>query len=212
MFITFEGTEGSGKSTQLARLAASLRARGVAVTTTREPGGTPAGERIRRLLTDPAGPELSATAELFLYLADRTQHVRDTVRPALASGQVVLCDRFSDSTIAYQGYGRGGDLKVVRSLDAIARDGCAPDLTFLLTCPVRLGLERTMTRPSGGPREDRFEQESDAFHERVLAGFTELARMEPARFAVIDATQPVDRVEGEVLTETLRRLPGGLDS
>jgi dTMP kinase len=212
VFITFEGTEGSGKSTQLGRLAAALRTRNVSVTTTREPGGTPVGEHIRRLLTDPSGPELSATAELFLYLADRTQHVRDTVRPALAAGHVVICDRFSDSTIAYQGYGRGGDLDLVRHLDAIARDGCSPDLTFLLTCPVRVGLERTRTRSSTGPREDRFEQESEAFHERVLTGFHELAHMEPARFAVLDATQPVDRVESAILTETLRRLPGGLAS
>lgn len=206
MFITFEGIEGSGKSTQLARLAASLRNRGFTLTATREPGGTPAGERIRRILTDPAGPPLCAITELFLYLADRTQHVRETVRPALAAGHVVLCDRFSDSTIAYQGYGRGEDLEMVRRLDAIARDGCAPDLTFVLGCPVHVGLERTRGRPSSGPREDRFENESTTFHERVRAGFLELARAEPERFVVLDGTRRAEDLEREILTETLRRL------
>lgn len=160
------------------------------------------------MLTDPTAPSLCATAELFLYLADRAQHVRDVIRPALEAGQVVLCDRFSDSTIAYQGYARGKDLELVRRLDAIARDGCTPGLTFLLDCPVRVGLERTRGRSFSGFREDRFEQESEAFHERVRSGFAELARAQPERFVVLDATRPAADVERTILTETLHRLPG----
>lgn len=206
MFITFEGIEGSGKSTQLARLAAALRQRGHRVTVTREPGGTPAGARIRRILTDPEAPPLSATAELFLYLADRAQHVRERILPALASGDVVLCDRFSDSTLAYQGYGRNVDVETVRRLDAVARSGCAPNLTFLLDCPVDVGLERAQQRPATGIREDRFEREPLAFHERVHAGFLALARAEPHRFIVLDSQGPAEQTEARILANALQRL------
>jgi dTMP kinase len=208
VFVTFEGIEGSGKSTQIGRLAAALRDRGRRVTTTREPGGTPAGEWIRRLLTDPAAPPISPATELMLYLADRAQHLHDVIRPALAAGDIVLCDRFSDSTLAYQGYGRAGDLERVRILDAVTRDGCGPDLTFLLDCEVATGLERAARRPAQAMREDRFEREPEAFHRRVRAGFLELARREPSRFVTLDAAESADAVAAHVLAVTLERLAG----
>lgn len=176
------------------------------MTLTREPGGSPVGERIRPLLTDPAAPPLTPVAELFLYLADRAQHVRTVIRPALASHRIVLCDRFSDSTLAYQGHGRRGDLEIIRRLDDIAREGCGPDLTFLLDCPVDVGLDRATKRAVTAAREDRFEGEPRAFHERVRAGFLELAGAEPHRFVVLDASQSVTRLETAILDETLRRL------
>jgi dTMP kinase len=206
VFVTFEGIEGSGKTAHLARLAAALRKLGRTVTATREPGGTPVGQHIRRILTDPMAPPLSAMAELLLYLADRSQHVHETIQPALAAGHIVLCDRFSDSTLAYQGYARGVDLRMIRRLDAIARDGCSPDLTFLLSCPISVGLARTRTRQSGSIREDRFELEPETFHERVQAGLLELARAEPGRFLVLDTVRPVEEVEREILAESLRRI------
>jgi dTMP kinase len=211
VFATFEGIEGSGKTTQLARLATALRRKGYLLTPSREPGGTDVGERIRPLLTDPATP-LSATAELLLYLADRAHHVHTKIRPALAAGHIVLCDRFSDSTLAYQGYGRGGDLATIRQLDAIARDGCGPDLTFLLDCPVSVGLDRALKRPGTHRHADRFEREPPAFHERVRAGFLELARAEPERFVILDSLGPCEETTERALAESLRRLgpPGTL--
>ena len=203
LFITFEGIEGSGKSTHLRALAARLQEMGHAVVATREPGGTPAGAAIRALLLGGERVPLSPLAELFLYCADRTQHVREVVRPALEAGRIVLCDRFSDSTIAYQGFGRGLDLATVRALDAHARDGVSPDLTFLLDCAVEEGLVRAGRRASA---TDRFEREAHAFHERVRAGFLTLAREAPARFVVLDAHAPLETVQQRVSKELQRRL------
>jgi dTMP kinase len=203
LFVTFEGIEGSGKSTHLRQLAAHLRAGGQVVVETREPGGTPAGAAMRGLLLGADTVPLTALSELFLYCADRTQHVSEVIRPGLAAGHVVLCDRFSDSTIAYQGYGRGLDLGVLRALDARARDGIWPDLTFLLDCPIEEGLARARGRATA---RDRFENETHAFHERVRAGFQALAAAEPGRFSVLDARQPIERVQRQVVDETERRL------
>ena len=203
LFVTFEGIEGSGKSTHLRSLATHLRAVGHAVVETREPGGTPAGTAIRRLLLDAEAVPLTALAELLLYCADRAQHVEEIIRPGLAAGRVVLCDRFSESTLAYQGYGRGLDLEAVRSLDARARNGVMPTLTFLLDCPVTEGLTRVRSR-SG--TQDRFEREVVAFHERVRQGLRALAAAETARFCVIDTTEPAERVRERVIAETERRL------
>jgi dTMP kinase len=205
-FVTFEGIEGSGKTTHLRHLAAHLRALGRTVVETREPGATRAGAAIRRLLLGEDGAPLGALTELFLYCADRTQHVDEVIRPALAAGHVVLCDRFSDSTIAYQGYARGVDLDAVRVLDGRARGGLWPTLTFLLDCPVEEGLRRARER--AGP-DDRFEREPPAFHERVRAGFLALAAAEPARFCVLDAAEPVDRVQARVRAAAERLLGGG---
>jgi dTMP kinase len=203
LFITFEGIEGSGKSTHLRHLATHLRSVGRPVLETREPGGTPAGATIRRLLLGEDAVPLTAMAELFLYCADRTQHVTELIRPALAAGRVVLCDRFSDSTIAYQGFGRGLDLSAIRALDERARAGLAPALTFLFDCPVAEGLRRVRERRGRG---DRFERESEEFHERIRAGFQALAAAEPARFCVLDATQSIEHVRQRVIAEATARL------
>ena len=218
LFVTFEGIEGSGKSTHARLLAEHLRAAGYPVVETREPGGTPAGAAIRRLLLGAVAPPLAPLTELLLYCADRTEHVTEVIRPALAAGRVVLSDRFSESTIAYQGYGRGLDLAVVRALDAHARGGLIPDLTFLLDCPATEGLRRIAGRrasperggaaPSGAaPLElDRIERETAAFHERVRAGFRALAAAEPARFCVVDGAAPIESVHARIVAEAERRL------
>lgn len=202
-FVTFEGIEGSGKSSHLRRLAEHLRAQGRSVVETREPGGTPAGEAIRGLLLGREATPLVPLAELLLYLADRSQHLAAVVRPALAAGRIVLSDRFSDSTLAYQGFGRGLQIDLVRALDAHARDGLAPSLTFLLDCPVAVGLARAHGR---GVAPDRFERETIAFHERVRAGFRTLAAAEPGRFCILDASASFDAVHARVVAEVARRL------
>ena len=204
-FVTFEGIEGSGKSTHLRHLAGHLRGLGRAVVETREPGDTRAGAAIRRLLLGEDGAPLTPLTELFLYCADRAQHAEEVIRPALAAGAVVLCDRFSDSTIAYQGYGRGLDLGALRELDARARDGLWPSLTFLLDCPVEEGLARARGRSGTG---DRFERETTAFHERVRAGFLTLAAAEPARFCIVDSSEPIDRVRARIIAVADRLLGG----
>lgn len=207
LFVTFEGIEGSGKSTHLRHLAGHLRASGHVLLETREPGGTRAGRAIRRLLLGAEALPLTPLAELFLYCADRAQHVDEVIRPALLAGQLVLSDRFSDSTIAYQGYGRRLDLGSVRELDARARDGLSPGLTFLLDCPVAEGLARARSRTgSQAVAADRFEREATEFHERVRAGFRALAAAEPGRFCVLDATLPVEQVRERVSAEVERRL------
>lgn len=196
--IAFEGIEGAGKSTHLHATATALRQRGVTVVETREPGGTPLGVELRRLVMDHPAPPAPLT-ELLLYLADRAQHVSELIVPALARGEIVLTDRFSASTIAYQGYARGLDLQLVTRLDAVARQGVTPTLTVLLECPVAVGLQRARGN-------DRFHQEEQAFHERVRAGFLSLARQEPDRYCVVDATQPSERVEHAAITAVLQCL------
>lgn len=205
LFVTVEGVEGSGKSTLVHALAARLERRGVEVLTTREPGDTPLGKTIRAALLAATDDPPTPMAELLLYLADRHQHVVRVIRPALAAGRLVLCDRFSDSTIAYQGYARGLDLDTVRTLDRAARDGLAPDLTILLTCPPEVGLTRATGRTGG---RDRMEGEPLAFHERVHAGFAALAAADPDRHVVIDTTADrevvADLAERAVLARSAR--------
>ena len=203
LFITFEGIEGSGKSAHARALAAALRDRGHDVVETREPGGTPAGTAIRSLLLGAEATPLTPLAELFLYCADRTQHVAQVIRPALAAGRIVVCDRFSDSTMAYQGYGRGLDLETVRALDARARDGLAPSLTLMLDCPVEVGLARARARTGS---DDRFERETAAFHERIRTGFRTIATSAPERVVVVDTTAAPAEVSARVLAATLARL------
>ena len=201
-FITFEGIDGTGKTTQLKALENHLRACGRPCVITREPGGTPLGNLIRQVLLEVGKKPIASPTELFLYLADRAQHVRDVIVPALDGGAIVLCDRYTDSTLAYQGYGRGIDLKLLRQLNEFADLGVRPDLTFLLDCPVAVGLARTAQRQRGAApgetREDRFEREKLDFHERVRAGFLDIARAEAARFRIIDATRPAADVAQEV--------------
>jgi len=203
LFITFEGVEGSGKSTHARALVARLRAEGREVVETREPGGTPAGAALRALLLGAESLPLTPLAELFMYCADRTQHITEVIAPALAAGTVVVCDRFSDSTIAYQGYGRGLDLGLVRGLDAQARGGVSPTLTFLLDCPVALGLRRARARSRAG---DRFEREAEAFHERIRTGFHALAAESPSRVVVLDSSGDAAAVDARIWAETARRL------
>jgi len=183
-FITFEGVEGSGKSTQLAILAERLAGRGLPVKTTREPGGTALGERLRAILLDPAQRKLDPLAEFLLFEADRRQHVREVIRTGLEAGSWVLCDRFSDSTTAYQSAGRGLEADWVAAVDQRVRDGLVPDLTLLFDLGPREGLARARRRDA---REGRFESEELAFHERVSLAFQAIAQAEPSRVAVIPA-------------------------
>ena len=210
--ISFEGGDGSGKSTQVRLLEGYLSGRGQLCVCTREPGGTRLGKMIRKVLLEAGDEKISSQTELFLYLADRAQHVQEIIEPALAGGRLVLCDRFTDSTLAYQGYGRGVDLGMLRQMNAIASRGLAPDLTFLLDCPVELGLSRTARRaeeqrPAEG-REDRFEREEIEFHERVRQGFVELARAEQDRFSVLDASRSIGELQEQIQGILEKKLKG----
>lgn len=212
-FITFEGGDGSGKTTQLQALESYLKVRGKSCLSTREPGGTSVGELLRKILLEVGKPRITSATELFLYLADRAQHIHEVIIPALEQGKIVLCDRHTDSTLAYQGYGRGIDLQLLRRLNELASNGIKPDLTLLLDCPVEIGLSRTKQRRSqtgAGQSEDRFEREELEFHERVRRGFLELARAEPIRFRIINAAAPAQAVAEEIKNifdqELLREL------
>lgn len=202
--ITIEGIEGCGKTTQVGLLAAALRAQGWDVVSTREPGGTTLGRGVRALLSDPTLP-IDPLAELLLFLADRAQHVGDVIRPALNAGRAVISDRFADSTVAYQGYGRQTDPALVRRLAEVAQGGLVPDLTFVLDCPVDVGLTRTEQRCRESV--ERLEQEPRAFHDLVRKGFLEIARGAPERITVIDATASIADVHHEIVAATQRRLP-----
>jgi len=201
-FITFEGGDGTGKTTQLKALERHLQSKGCSCVSTREPGGTSLGKLIRQVLLEVGKQPIASPTELFLYLADRAQHVQEVILPAIDGGKIVLCDRYTDSTLAYQGYGRGIDLDLLRQLNQFANRGVKPDLTLLLDCPVELGLSRTAQRQSNAGsargREDRFEREKMEFHEKVRAGFLAMARAEPERFRVIDAARPMEQVSREI--------------
>jgi dTMP kinase len=207
-FITLEGVEGSGKTTQAAILADALRACGNQVIVSREPGGTRAGELIRAIFLD-GNISLEPSAELLLVLADRAQHVREKLRPALEAGQIVISDRYSDSTIAYQGYGRGLHLKLVRELNRFASGGITPDLTIVLDCPPETGLARTKVRADSAARpRDRFEGEQLEFHRRVRDGFRAIARSEPSRAVLLDSARERGEVSADILRLVLERLIG----
>ena len=198
VFITLEGVEGSGKTTQAAILGDALRTAGGRITVTHEPGGTRAGEAIRAIFLDPA-VSMDTAAELLLVLADRAQHVREKLKPALAAGEIVISDRYSDSTTAYQGHGRGFDLKLLGELNRLASDNVMPDLTIVLDLPVETGLARTVARAKGtGRGSDRFEGERAEFHRRVRDGFLKIAKAEPARVTVLDADRDVDTVSADI--------------
>ncbi len=197
MFITFEGIEGSGKSTQIRRAGAYLRDRSVEVRLTREPGGTPVGAQIRALLLDPENEGLDYQAELLLYMADRVQHVKTLVQPALRKGSVVLCDRYFDATVVYQGAGRGIDTTLIFDLYRLLLGTFKPDMTLLFDLPPRTGLARAWGEVESGGRsvqETRFEKEALVFHEAIRAGYLSLAHNEPDRFRVIDASRPIEDV------------------
>lgn len=197
LFITFEGPEGSGKSTQIRLLSAALTQRGLAVVATREPGGTRIGNAIRSLLLDPTHMEMSPRAETLLFQAARAQIVDEVIRPALAAGQVVLCDRYADSTLAYQGYGHGQTLAPLQQLGAYATGSLTPALTIYLDIDVRAGLERK--RAGAAEEWNRMENHALAFHQRVRTGYLALAVADPARWLVLDAAQSVATIHAQIL-------------
>ena len=205
LFITLEGIEGCGKTTQIRRLARRLEQRAVPCLATLEPGGTEVGKKIRRILLDSRNKGLTPLAELLLYAADRAQHVEEVIRPALRKGSWVLCDRFFDATVVYQGFARGQDSGLVKLLNERATQGLVPDLTFLLDCPVEVGLARATARTNRG--QDRFEREKIAFHRKVREGYLDLARKSPNRFVVVDGTAEKSALEKEIFSRLEPLLP-----
>jgi dTMP kinase len=196
LLITFEGVEGSGKTTQIRRLNHYLTQRGLPCKVTREPGGCPISEKVRKILLNPDHREMVPLSELFLYEASRAQHVKKVIEPLLKQRVVVLCDRFSDASIAYQGYGRKLNLGLIRRLNRLASQGIKPDVTFLLDCPSDLGLKRAVqrNRTEKKEKEGRFEKEKIQFHHRVRRGYLAIARKESHRVKVIDTRQGQDKV------------------
>jgi len=209
LFITFEGTEGGGKSTQIQLLAETLRGLGHTVRTLREPGGTPIGEEIRHLLKhSDANHGMTSETELLLMNASRAQIVREVIQPALAAGEIVLCDRFYDSTLAYQGYGRRLDLSHVQAVVNFAVGTTHPDLTLLLAVPLAVSEARREARQQAtGPVRDRMEEADRAFFERVEKGFDALARQEPHRIKVVDATHSIEAVQKAIWAQVKGVLP-----
>lgn len=210
MFVTLEGIEGAGKTTILPHLVASLEAHGATCTVTREPGGTEFGRQVRAILLDPDHHGLDPHAELLLYVADRVQHVKEVIRPALARGEVVLCDRYMDATTVYQGMARQLGPDLIAKLHGLVLGELKPDLTLLFDLPAKVGLARAwrdFDRGGRSRRESRFEQEQLAFHEAVREGYLQLARLEPQRFHLIDASadpQAVARQAQAALRQALR--------
>ncbi len=205
LFITFEGPEGSGKSTQARLLAEWLSAQGLNVLFTREPGGTSIGDRVRQILLSPNSAGLVPEAEVLLFSASRAQLVREAILPHLEAGGIVVCDRYADSTYAYQGYGRGLDMDTLRRITHFATQGLVPDLTFLIDIPVEEGLRRKR-RGNGEDDWNRMEAELHAYHERVREGYLELAAQEPARWVVLDGRKPVEVVQEQVRNHVVARL------
>lgn len=195
MFITFEGIDGSGKSTQMNLLANVLTTHGHIVVVTRDPGGTEIGQELRQILLHHPG-FVSQRCELFLYLADRSQHVDELIQPALEAGKIVLCDRYIDSTVAYQGGGRGLPTEEIHRMNALATNGLKPHKTFLFDAPVDVLLARAKSRSSA----DRLEQETRDFYEKVRIEYLNLAQDEPDRFVVLDATLSIDELHQQVLS------------
>ncbi|MCB2148283.1 MAG: dTMP kinase [Deltaproteobacteria bacterium] len=211
MFITLEGIEGSGKTTQIQIVADWLMTIGRDCLTTREPGGTPIGGQIRSVLLHPENSDLAPAAELLLYVADRVQHLETVVRPALAAGRVVVCDRYFDATLVYQGYARGLDRGMIRQLHQLVCNGLTPDLTLLLDLDPEAGLARAWRRidaDAAHAKESRFEKERLAFHRRVRAGYLDLARREPRRFVIIDAEVDEQAVREQIEAALKSRFKG----
>jgi len=209
MFITLEGIEGSGKTTQIAHITRFLRSKAMEAAVTREPGGTELGRKIRGILLDPQSRDMTPAAELLLYTADRAQHIRQVIRPALKAGKVVLCDRYFDATLVYQGYARGLDITGIRKLHELMCDGLTPTLTLLFDLSPEIGLARAWRQINRGDRsgsETRFEKETVDFHRKVRQGYLELARLEPHRFQIIDASQDEDSVRRRIYSVLTQRL------
>ena len=208
MFITIEGIEGSGKTSQMEHMAGFLKKNGHDCVVTREPGGTRIGKKVRGILLDPESKDIDPKAELLLYLADRAQHIQRLIKPALSSGKTVLCDRYYDATMVYQGFGRGLDIGLINRLHKLIFDDLKPDITILLDLPPEIGLARAWNQIKSGQRaeiETRFEEETLLFHEKIRAGYLELANREPARYRIIDARQNENQVR-EAIIEKLSLL------
>ena len=207
LFITFEGIDGSGKTTQLRRLESFLATKGLAVTVAQEPGGTRVGREIRRLVLNAANADLRPVSELLLYFASRAQNIEEVIEPALQEGRIVLADRFTDATVAYQGFGRELGIEAVRKLESVACRGVRPDLTLLLDIDIDTGVTRALDRNAAQTDdESRMEQESRAFYERVAQGYAALAAAEPDRIKTIDGRGSVDEVGRAIETAVERFL------
>ncbi|MGD2077754.1 MAG: dTMP kinase [Chloroflexota bacterium] len=208
MFVTFEGSEGSGKSTQIQLLADFLKGLGYDVLTTREPGGTVIGEQVRACLHDVANESMTAAAEVLLYSASRAQLVDEIIRPALEAKKIVLSDRYADSTLAYQGYGRQLDLKTLRTITYFATGGLQPDMSIFLDVNVRAGLER---RTVGGDELNRMDLQTLAFYDRVRDGYLKMVADNPERWQIVDANRPVEAIQQDVrqLIQTRLRVRSG---
>lgn len=204
MFITLEGPDGSGKSSQIEPLAQFLRQQGYSILTTREPGSTTIGNQVRAILTDQQNKGMNPRTEILLFCSARAQLVEEVIRPALGQGLIVLSDRYADSTLAYQGYGHGFDLALLRQLLDFVTGGLWPDLTLLLDIDAEEGLRR---RRAGGGEWNRLDAYELDFHQRVRRGYQEMASQEPQRWQVIDAGQPIAAVQGELRQAILKRLP-----
>ena len=211
-FITFEGVEGCGKTTQTKLLSKFLTTRGIGTILTREPGGCPIADKIRAILLDAENRAMSPLAELMLYAAARAQHVTEVIHPALETGKIVLCDRFCDATVAYQSFGRGIDRGIIDNLNTQACQGVSPNLTILVDCDPVIGLARARRRieATSGPREERFELEELAFHHRVRDGYRQLATDQPDRFLVIDGSDSIKNIFAIISKQVSVRIPEAL--
>lgn len=210
-FITFEGIEGCGKTTQIKMAGEYLSSKNIPFIITEEPGGVPLGLEIRKILLNESSFEICAESEVFLFSAARAQHVRDVILPNLKEKKIVLCDRFSDATIAYQSFGRGLDLHFIEKINETSTGRLKPDMTFFFDTPVEVGLKRAMKRISrleGVSREDRFERQELIFHNRVRDGYLSIARNEPERFRIIDGTKSIDEVHREVCSHISTLIDG----
>jgi dTMP kinase len=207
-FITFEGVEGCGKTTQVRILAERLNQAGFRTLLTREPGGCPIADKIRQILLDADNQGMVPLTELLLYAAARAQHVTEVIVPALESGMIVLCDRFTDATVAYQHFGRGIDRSTIDALNTLARQTVRPDLTILMDCDAATGLARAKSRieATSGPREERFELEALAFHQRVRDGYLRLAADTAGRFLTVSADGSIDEISDIISVQVLQRL------
>lgn len=202
MFITLEGIEGSGKTTQIKNIVEFFENKGYDCVVTREPGGTKIGKKIRSILLDPENRDIAPACELLLYCSDRVQHIKELINPALSEGKTVICDRFFDATLVYQGYARGLDLDLITGLHEMMVDGLKPDITILLDLLPKIGLSRAWEQIDNGSRstgETRFEKETLSFHEKIRAGYLELARLEPKRFRIIDASKNKEQVKQQII-------------
>ncbi|MFV2082173.1 MAG: dTMP kinase [bacterium] len=208
ILVTFEGIEGSGKSTLITLVSDAFKQIGVEQFVTREPGGTDLGKSLRKVLLDPQGVDITPLAELFLYAADRAQHINEVLLPAIKAGKAVLCDRFSDATEAYQGYGRSIPLKIVKAVIDQAREGLIPDLTVLLDLPPAKSLVRVRKRNirNSSTDETRFDDEELAFHERVREGYLAISGREPERFLILDGMASPDDLARKVMEELENRF------